>query len=133
MRRVVARNPHTGGDRVAHHPEDMRDLCVAVRPGHRLKAGRRQCDDQVVFAPDELTSDRVGRRGVPFGVEPAQPDCVSVLVAGRGKASNYPHCPFLEDWLGDMLKERDGEDSLRPQRIRIGRSQTGALTSLVGQ
>ena len=133
LHRVVARDPHAGGDRVAHHPEDMADLRVAVGPGHRLKAGRRQRDDQVVFTPDELASDRVRRRGVSLGVEPAKPDRVAVAVAGRGEARDHALGPFFDDRLGDVLKERDREDSLRLRRIRVGRSQAGALAPLVGQ
>ena len=79
LHRVVARDPHSGDDRVAHHPENVRDLRVAVGPGHRLKAGRRKRDDQVVFAADELASDRIRRRGVSFGIEAAKPDGIAVV------------------------------------------------------
>ena len=56
---IVARDPHARGHRVAHHAEDVRNPGVAVGPRHRLKAGRRQCDDQVVPARDQLPGDRV--------------------------------------------------------------------------
>ena len=93
LHRVIARDPDSSDDRVAHHPKNVRDLRVAVGRGQRLKAGRRKRDDQVVFAADELASDHIRRRGVSFGIEAAKPDGIAVCETGGGEARDDPFAP----------------------------------------
>ena len=79
--RVVPRDADAGRDRVAHHPEDVQALRVAVGRGHRLEAGRRQGDDQLVVTADDRAGDRVRRRGVPLGAVPMNRDRPAFLVS----------------------------------------------------
>ena len=93
-----------------HHPEDVRAFRIPVGPGHRLEAGRRQGDDQLVVAADDRPGDRVRRRGVPLGVVAADPDRPALLVPRLRQPRQHAPDPLLEGRLRDVLEQRDRAD-----------------------
>ena len=116
LHRVVPRDADAGHDRVAHHPEDVRALRVPVGRGHRLEAGRRQGDDQLVVTPDDRPGDRIRRRGVSLGVVPADPDRPALLVPRLRQPRQHAPDPLLDGRLRDVLEQRDRANP--PGRLR---------------
>ena len=98
LHRVITRDADAGGDRVAHHPEDMRDLRVAIR--RRPRPEGWAVESVMIRSSSPPTSSRaivVRRGGVALGVEPAQPDRLAVCDSRPRRAPRTRLCPFFHD------------------------------------